>query len=93
MNAMRIKRAKKGQGMPINMVIVAAIALVVLVVLILIFTRKIGGINTDLQSCSTRGGVCQEAKCDESKGQTELTGLAGCESGKSNCCISVIKKG
>ena len=35
----------KAQGMPINVIIVAAISLIVLVVLVAIFTGRIGGLN------------------------------------------------
>ncbi|MEK6947430.1 MAG: DUF948 domain-containing protein [Nanoarchaeota archaeon] len=49
---------KKSQGMPINTVIIAAIALAVLVVLIVIFTGGIGKTSQNLGSCVTKGGVC-----------------------------------
>lgn len=38
----------KAQGMPINVIIIAAISLIVLVVLVAIFTGRIGGLNRGL---------------------------------------------
>ena len=47
--------SKRGQGISINMIIVAAIALVVLIVLIVIFTGKTQQFNRGLGSCK---GIC-----------------------------------
>ncbi len=60
---------KKAQGMSINVIIVAALALVVLVVLFAIFTGKLGiftkGEGTAREGatsciCATNGGSCSE---------------------------------
>ena len=51
---------KKSQGMPINIIVIAAIALAVLVVLIVIFTGGIGKTSENLGSCVTKGGICAD---------------------------------
>lgn len=51
---------KKSQGMPINTIIIAVIALAVLVVLIVIFTGGIGKTSENLGSCVTKGGICAD---------------------------------
>ena len=48
---------KKGQGVSITTIIVAAIALIVLVVLIAIFTGRLGGFETGLTSEEQAGRV------------------------------------
>jgi len=42
---------KKAQGMPINVIIIAVLALLVLVILALIFTGKISGTITQVDQC------------------------------------------
>lgn len=85
---------KRGQGLPLNTIIVAIIVVVVLVVIILIFTGQIGGVNTSLNSCMRAGGYCS-ADCgtltdtldylDEySNGNNN-----GCEDPTPECCIGV----
>jgi|TARA_B100001971_G_C17769551_1_gene324253 hypothetical protein len=66
---MKEKRFKKGQGLSITTIIVAAIALVVLVVLIAIFTGRFGSISKSLSerednSCSDLGGNCAQGCTD-----------------------------
>jgi len=51
----RRKISKKGQGLSLNVIIVAALALIVLVVLIMVFTGKIGVFDR---------GVSQESKAE-----------------------------
>lgn len=55
-----MKINKKAQGLSLNVIIIAALALIVLVVLVAIFTGQIGGfgkgtqnITGDAQSCNT----------------------------------------
>ena len=51
---------KKGQGMSINVIIIAVLALLVLVVLAFIFTGKIGQFATTTANCeSISGNVCE----------------------------------
>ena len=53
--------ASKGQGLPLNTIIVAIIVIVVLVVIILIFTGQIGGIQDATEgerACQAIGGTC-----------------------------------
>ena len=49
---------KKGQGISINMIIVAAIALLVLVVLSVIFIGKVGKTRQEIDRCETARGRC-----------------------------------
>ena len=52
---------KRGQGMPMNVIIIAAIALLVLVVLSIVFVNNIAGTNKELGSCESTGGTCKPA--------------------------------
>jgi hypothetical protein len=84
-----IHMKKKGDGLSINVIIVAAIALIVLVVLVAIFTGRMGnwgrGIDdaTKGQKCSgTWSGTCGETE----KPYVGLLSDAGEHQGQS-CCI------
>ena len=49
---------KKSQGLPVNTLVIAAIALVALIVIIVIFTKVLGGTAENIGSCETKGGKC-----------------------------------
>jgi len=53
-----LKYNNKSQGMPINTIVVAAIALIVLVATVIIFTRQSGSAVENLQSCELKNGKC-----------------------------------
>ena len=53
--------SKRGQGMPMNVIIIAAIALLVLVVLSIVFVNNISGTNKAINSCEETGGACKPA--------------------------------
>ena len=84
----------KGQSLPLNTVIVAAILIIVLFVVVLIFTGKIKGFSQDLESCSAKGGSCETVvrSCSE-KGEGWTT-IPRTECEESNpplkCCIKVL---
>ena len=50
---------KRGQGLPINTIIVAAIALIVLVVLVAIFTGRLGGFSKGVAETITCENSCK----------------------------------
>ena len=76
---------KRGQGLPMNTIVIAAIVLVVMVVLILIFTGRMGKTTTELKTCLARGGICVgEGKCDIAGGE-RLVGAGDCD----YCCIKL----
>ena len=52
---------KKAQGLPMNVIVIAAIALLVLVVIALIFMGRIGGFSKGVAECQNQGGVCLSA--------------------------------
>jgi len=49
---------KKAQGISINVIIIAAIALLVLVVLSVIFMGRLGGFGAGVVDCENKGGNC-----------------------------------
>lgn len=76
---------KKAQGLSMNVIIIAAIALIVLIVVILIFTGKIRTFSGESDSCTSRGGSCEmecELDCEAPTRSDECTQL-----GKNVCCI------
>jgi hypothetical protein len=49
---------KKAQGMSMNVIIIAALALIVLVILAVVFMNKMGGFVTETDTCENNGGRC-----------------------------------
>jgi hypothetical protein len=57
---------KKGQGISINVIIIAALAILVLVVLALIFLGYVNKWTGDVTACENKGGKCYtEGVCPE----------------------------
>jgi len=88
---------KKAQGISINTIIIAAIALIVLVVLIAIFTGRLGGFSLGVASCVDKGGTCQPYEADESPAavceKLNAAPLRGTECAKDPDTIAGGKKG
>ena len=88
-------KSKKGQGLPMNTIVIAALVLVVLVVLIMIFTGSMGGFVKGLRKdCVTDlKGVCGDFKCTGVPDTIPITGT-NCEIDESTkeekryCCIA-----
>ncbi|MBI2655907.1 hypothetical protein HYX06_05805 [Candidatus Woesearchaeota archaeon] len=83
-------KSKKSQGLSVNVIILAALALAVLLVLIVIFTRGIGKTSENLGSCITKQGQCanKEGKCPEGY-QIPIFVAGDCKDSKPEnlCCI------
>lgn len=87
-------RYRKGQGLTMDVIIIAAISLVVLVVLIAIFTGRLGRFTTEIKDCGAQGGTCMtDDDCREQSGAV-IPGKTSCDenSGAPKCCISTERK-
>ena len=51
---------KKGQGLSLNVVILAILAIVVLAILTFFLTTQAGKFQQEKESCTGKGGVCAE---------------------------------
>ncbi|MFH1850347.1 MAG: hypothetical protein ABH879_09300 [archaeon] len=86
--------SKRGQGISLNVIIIAAIALLVLVILSIIFIGRMGGWRTQLDDCAQNGGKCIDAgvSCGEGAAADYPTEYqawsAGCGEDK-KCCIKL----
>ena len=81
-----ISPSRKSQGMPINVIIIATLALIVLVVLVMFFSGRIGSIGKDLDRCETKQAKCQTSPCGDN--QAQVSGK--CEDiSKPNCCATI----
>ena len=88
---------KKGDGLAVNTIILAALALAVLVVLIIIFTKQAGTTNKGINGCISRGGSCaQETKgvngqtevtCPDDRPVTFVVGKEECPGERNVCCL------
>lgn len=67
---------KSGQGISLNTIIIAAIALLVLVVLALIFTGRLNIFARESTLCTNNAGECvaSENECEQFKGGTVKKG-------------------
>lgn len=69
---------KRGQGLSINVIIIAVVALIVLVVLIAIFTGKLGGFSTGLKEVDDVNKDCADIKAGYTlRTEAECTAAAG----------------
>jgi len=80
--------SKKAQGISINTIIIAAIALIVLVVLVMVFTGNIGKWVGGVDSCINKGGECKASCVTET--EQEITGTdCSKETTNNKCCIAM----
>jgi len=78
---------KKAQGISMNVIIIAALALLVLVVLSVVFIGKTGKWGADISKCQVNGGDCtSSADCVGTYKQ--INPAWTCE-GQTVCCIDV----
>ncbi|MBI2140079.1 hypothetical protein HYU14_04085 [Candidatus Woesearchaeota archaeon] len=92
---------KNGQGLPLNVIVVALIVLVVLVVIWLIFTGKIGAFSKEVSRCEPRAKCMPRSQCspngaewpegtDSCRGaQPTATGGIVISAGDPICCIKI----
>jgi hypothetical protein len=85
---------KKGQGLPLNTIIIAIIVIVVLVVIILIFTGQLGDFGKAANACVQAGGYCTEDDNCDGEFQRKLTdpkAIAACAGNPSGttCCRGI----
>ena len=73
-------KSKRGQGLPLNTIVIAAIVLIVLVVLVMIFTGSMGGFVKGLKKdcAADLKGVCDDFKCTNNPDRIPITGTS-CE--------------
>jgi len=81
-------RSKKSQGISMNTIIIAAIALLVLVILAVIFTGRMGDWSRKTRDCKNNGGNCDNSKCQPGWQVHPL--IAECGDGN-DCCIEIGK--
>ena len=75
---------KRGQGMTLNTIVVAALVLLVFVILALIFSGRISIFGSESAACKNNGGVCKTF-CDEGQGEKEYSAVS-CPQGEV-CCL------
>ncbi|HIH42261.1 TPA: hypothetical protein HA246_01315 [Candidatus Woesearchaeota archaeon] len=84
-------KSKKAQGMPINVIIIAVIALILLVVILAITSGKLKVFGKGTANCKAQGGDCEPVTFCVKPKYTDVLGT-DCESrtdGKTLCCIAL----
>jgi len=83
---------KKAQGISLNVVVIAALALLVLVILSVVFIGRMGFWGDDVNDCINKGGVCApECGTGDAANYPTEYGVWRCdaESGTAKkCCIA-----
>ena len=77
---------KKAQGISLNVIIIAAIALLVLVILSVIFMGRMGTFGREASDCENKGGKCL-SECDDDY-PTRYTAWT-CPAEEDVCCIAI----
>jgi len=83
---------KRGQGLSMDTIVIAAIALLVLVILALIFTGKIGKTRVEMDKCDTQGGKCVATAVECSSEYQKVVSSYSCpdiDGQKQLCCVSI----
>jgi len=85
---------KKAQGISMNVIVIAALALLVLVIVALITTGRLGIFSKEVSECKNQGGVCADegVECgtpdtNVENYPTEYTGVSCGENRK--CCLPI----
>ncbi|MBI2654700.1 hypothetical protein HYX02_07905 [Candidatus Woesearchaeota archaeon] len=84
-----IRNNKKSQGLPINAIILAALALIVLVVVAAIFTGRARVFSASFDDCKAKQGRCAEKSkgCNSNEAEVNLK----CPNEKKEiCCLKVF---
>jgi len=81
---------KRGQGISINVIIVAAIALLVLVVLSVVFLGRFGAFTEQSADCENKGGSCVVGSCPSGTNEFNAWTCPETSGGASQtCCLAV----
>ncbi len=84
-------KSKKAQGLPINVIIIAVIALILLVVILAITTGKLKVFGKGTANCKAQGGDCKtKEECIAPKYTTlDSTNCKDESPDKPICCIAL----
>ena len=74
---------KKSQGMPIRVIIIAAIGLIVLFIVVTMVSKRSASFDKTVNSCESNEGNCLE-KC----GPEETSVAFDCKEENTRCCIN-----
>jgi hypothetical protein len=80
---------KRGQGLSINVLIIAALGLVVFIILGMLFFNKTQAFSQGLEKCAAKFGGCDsETNCNSKNGQVIRN--TDCErENKGVCCVTL----
>jgi len=85
-----IRINKKAQGMPVNVIIIAALALIVLVVLVVIFSGRVRIFSITLEDCEAKQGSCKTG-CDPNT-EAKITNVKCPKEKSAICCVPVFNQ-
>lgn len=80
---------KKGQGISINVIVVAAVALLVLAVLAVIFLGRSNIFVKESVNCESQGGQCVVGECPQSLGPYPAWACPKTAGGAQQTCCAI----
>ena len=83
----KYKNSKKGQGLPLNTIVIAILVIIVLVVVIMMFSGSVGESGETFSACETKGGICVN-----SCGGDSISLHSECPEDGDVCCSKPIGK-
>jgi len=78
---------RKAQGLPINTIIIAILAIAVLFVILFVFFRKGGEFTQATSDCVAQGGECVTGGC----GENSIRVVTGRCPQEQTCCRALVK--
>ncbi len=79
---------KKAQGLSLNTIIVAVLALLVLIIMAMIFVRQTGDVRNKVDACISQDGQCVQTAADCS-GDTQKIIYEECPEDRPVCCLTI----
>jgi FtsZ-interacting cell division protein ZipA len=80
---------KKAQGMSMNLIVVAAIALLVLIIVVAIFGSRMGKFAKNSDDCAAQGGSCEDGDADKRCTQDGYVKIPAKCSDEQICCYNL----
>lgn len=88
-------KKRDGQGLSVNIIIVAVIGLIILTVLVIVFNRESGESAGIFLSCEGRGGECKFDCGNDAVEQDVECGLAFSQEAEQDkqqiCCVNITR--
>jgi hypothetical protein len=80
---------KKAQGLSMNVIIIAALAILVLVILAVLFINQAGIFSSTANACEGSGGVCERGNPTDGCSSGIYNPALSCDTERYICCMKL----